>query len=301
MFTHILDDRWRRFGSAGGRRLAVISQRRWRQLVLLLALVWLLAVAARLAWLLSPVPPPAAAAPVSGMAPVAATVAVDIEAMAGWQLFGKAGRAAERPAVVAAGIETRAHASSLSLRVQGLMSSVDGAQARALILTGAGQQQFAIGEVLPAAGRVTLAKVLADRAIIDNNGRYETLWLYDSSTAGPARAPAVEPDAPARAAAASQPQPVDSPASLAEVIQVSVVREGSRMSGYRVGPGRDAALFQRLGFQPDDLVTAVNGIDLSDPQRALELYNVLRSASEASFAVRRGSEELTLAVSLQQL
>ena len=44
----------------------------------------------------------------------------------------------------------------------------------------------------------------------------------------------------------------------------------------------------------------LHGIELTDPGKAMELYRVMRSAEEASFAVRRGEEELTLVVGLQK-
>src|SRR5690606_13174393 len=88
------------------------------------------------------------------------------------------------------------------------------------------------------------------------------------------------------------------PSGLTDVMQLSVAREGDKLIGYRVRPGRDPQQFQQFGFRPDDIITGINGVALDDPQRALELYNLLRSATEASFNVRRGGEELTLMVSL---
>jgi general secretion pathway protein C len=300
--------------------LAALGERRWRQILLLLALLWLLAAMARLVWLL--VPAGGAELPLAAPANVAPggaaqMAAVDIEAMAGWHLFGEAGVAPSTPTPtpkpVAAGIEAQAQASALNLRLQGVMSATDPALARALILADGRQQQFAIGDTLPANGRVTLAKVLPDRAIIDNNGRYEALWLYD-----PAVPPASTTTAPAAAAQSAgsvdlrgddevtamaqeyRQRLIESPASLAEVIQVAAAHEDDRLIGYRVSPGPDADRFLRFGFRPGDVITAINGIDLTDPQQALELYGLIGSANDATFDVRRGSEELTLMVSLQE-
>lgn len=287
--------RVRRFGSACGQRLAVIGEHRWRRLALLLALAWLLAVLARLFWLLLPAPAAAEHAAPTASAPVAAPSAgVDIDALAGWQLFGAAGEAAGQPAAVADGIESRAADSALDLHLQGVMSSVDGKLARAVILGQGRQQQFAIGEALPTAGRVTLARVLPDRVIIDNNGRYETLWLYHPDGAPVPPQPAVLPEADTD----SRPAVSTAASSLAEAVQVAAVQESGRLIGYRVSPGADSALFRQLGFEAGDVVTAVNGNDLADPQQALALYNTIRSATEARFSVRRGDAELTLDVAL---
>jgi general secretion pathway protein C len=319
--AHSLNDRWiqlQRQLSPLWQPLAALGERRWQQILLLLALLWLLAALARLVWLLVPageaalpLAAPVNAAPGGG---AARTAAVDIETMAGWHLFGEAGAEPSVSKPAATGIEAQAQASALNLRLQGVMSATDPALARALILAEGRQQQFAIGDALPAGGRVTLAKVLPDRAIIDNNGRYETLWLYDPAAARPLAttaftASAAEPsgsvdlrgDAEVTAMAQNyRQQLIEDPASLAEVIQVTVARENGRLIGYQVSPGRDAARFQRFGFRPGDVVTAINGIDLADPQRALELYQLIGSATDATFSVRRGSEELTLMVSLQE-
>src|SRR5690606_8049414 len=169
------------------------------------------------------------------------------------------------------------------------------------------QQQFTIGEQLPASGKVVLAKVLADRAIIDNNGRYETLWLYDPESAkklgelmpASAAAPAATQDLRGNSAVTSavsgyREQLYQNPASLANLIQVSVQQDG-----FRIRPGSDPKTFAAMGLLTDDVVTAINGVPVNDPQKALELYNQMRTATEATLTIRRGGEDLVVNVSLQ--
>ena len=88
------------------------------------------------------------------------------------------------------------------------------------------------------------------------------------------------------------------PQSLANVVKIAAVREDGQLRGYRVRAGRDRQQFESLGFQPNDIVTGVNGIALTDPGKAMELYRVMRGASEASFDILRGGEQVTLVVSL---
>ena len=64
-----------------------------------------------------------------------------------------------------------------------------------------------------------------------------------------------------------------------------------------MSPGRDRAQFEQMGFKAGDVVTGVNGIVLTDPGKAMELYRVMRSAQEASFDVQRGGETLNISVS----
>lgn len=289
--------------------VAKVPVARWRALAIVLLGAWILASLARLVWLLLPIAPaPVAALPVpvnagSGSAQTANTAAtVDIETLVGWHLFGEVG-ATKTPN--AGAIEAQAQDTSLNLQLIGLVQSNDDKSARAILLLDGQQQQFSVGEQLPASGKVVLAKVLADRAIIDNNGRYETLWLYDPESMkqlGTATPTAVETkqvdlrvDQAATATATGyRDQLYQNPAGLADLIQISM-----QQNGLRIRPGRDAKTFAAFGLKPDDVVTAINGVSVTDPQHALELYNQMRTAQEATFTIRRGGEDVVIAVSLQ--
>lgn len=294
-------------------RLAVVSVQRWQLLLIILLGAVVLADLARLVWLAIPAHK---AAPVA-VTPINVAVAttnkgssnVDIEKMAGWHLFGEVGVQPHAAAVV----EEQAQDTTLNLQLLGVISSSEQTMARAFIMTDGRQQQFAVGEQLPGPGKVVLSKVLVDRVIIDNNGRFETLWLYDPNAASALKLPQPAVAAPASTSTVDmrdnagvtqlaqnyRNQLYKNPGSLADVIQVAPASEGGKLIGYRINPGRDPAQFARFGLKPGDVVTAINDVRLDDPQRALELYNLLRTQSEASITVRRGSEEVVLMVSLQ--
>ncbi len=300
-------------------RLGSVSAARWRLLVMAVCAAWVLANLARLVWIALPLgsaPVPANPAPVVNAlvagSPKAHTDSIDIETMAGWHLFGEVGAVAKTAGPAAA--EEQAQDTTLNLQLLGLISAEDQSQARAVIMADGQQQQFAVGEQVPGNGKVVLNKVLVDRVILDNNGHFETLWLYDPATAAhlgqandvaptPAAAATVDMRANSNVTAMAQgyrQQLYQNPSSLADVIQVAPANEGGKLLGYRVRPGRDPQQFEQFGFKPDDIVTSINGISLDDPQRSLELYNVIRTAKEASFTVRRGSEEINLVVSLDK-
>jgi general secretion pathway protein C len=313
--SQAINENWARLQHSGARWLDLIWQRaaalgvqRWRAVVIALLAAWIMVDLARLVWLLLPLQPK----PIPIAAPINAAVsaarqtasAVEIETMVGWHLYGEVG-AQPRTAVV----EDQAQDTTLNLQLLGVISASEPTQARAFILVDGKQQQFAVGEQLPGGGKVVLSKVLVDRAIIDNNGRFETLWLYDPSTNARQPQPNITPDAAATVdmranaevtslAQNYRQQLYQNPSSLADVIQVAPAMDGGKLIGYRISPGRDQAQFQKFGFKPGDIVTSVNGIGLEDPQRALELYNLIRSARDASITVRRGSEQMTMMVSL---
>jgi len=90
----------------------------------------------------------------------------------------------------------------------------------------------------------------------------------------------------------------DSPESLASVVSVSPVRKGDRVVGYRIAPGADRAAFDTFGFQSGDIVTAVNGLALSDASNTVKLYQTMKGATEASFDIERDGGTVTVNVDL---
>jgi general secretion pathway protein C len=66
--------------------------------------------------------------------------------------------------------------------------------------------------------------------------------------------------------------------------------------GFRVYAGRDRQRFQKLGLQPGDLVLAVNGTPLDDPQRGQEIFNTIGASDRVTITIERNGQpqELTL-------
>ena len=88
------------------------------------------------------------------------------------------------------------------------------------------------------------------------------------------------------------------PQSLADVVNVSAVRDGDTLVGYRLKPGKDREQFTQLGFKEGDLVMAGNGVSLDSPANTMILYNSMRTAQEAVFELQREGQQLTLNVNL---
>jgi general secretion pathway protein C len=324
-----LDDFWRQV-AARFHSLAEPSRQRQIKLGLYAAAcVWMVFALASLVWSLMP-RPEAAAQPELILNPLVEPAdqgsrrAVNIEELVAWDLFGTATTAP--PELVEesgdgateelAGIEENARETRLDLKLQGIVSSSDPAEARAIIESRNKQEQYAVGDELPVGSRVKVAKILDDRVVIDNQGTYELLLLFDLNDLQAMRS---EPAAQPSAVPQEEPETVDqrgdqditqlaesyrqrlysNPRALAQVVNIAAVREQGQLMGYRVSPGNDQQQFEALGFKSNDIVTGVNGIQLSDPGKAIELYRVMRNATEASFEVLRDGEQLTLVVGLQ--
>lgn len=287
----------------------------WQSAILFLSLFWLSHSAANLFWLVYPVPemqqPPNFAEPVQKKASVAVTTAnVDLKALQELKLFGDAGDAALQIADDSAQstellVDDDAATTKLNLQLQGLISSENQAEARAIIDSGKEQTLYRIGEEIKDNRGVTLAKVMDQRIILDNNGHFESLWLYseeDFKKSASARKSSHRVPRSGRPPAAAAPAVNRSiarsqiPKSISDVVRFSVHREDGAMVGYKIRPGRDRALFEQVGLKTGDVVTTVNGRVMTDPKQLREVYQDLKTATEASLVVRRGDNELPITI-----
>jgi general secretion pathway protein C len=217
------------------------------------------------------------------------------------------------------GIESGAQETRLALKLTGIVASTEDGLGTVMIEARGEETTFSVGDRLPVSGNVTLAKVMRQQVVIDNSGQYELLTLFDEealsgvavSAARPAPVEAIAPvnvterqvridhqDAVAvardlRARLYTDPQ------SLAAAVAVAPVQENGQLQGYRVMPGSRADQFTALGLKSGDVVTAVNGLPLSDPANAISLYRVMREATEVNLDILRGGETVSLTVSLQ--
>lgn len=304
---------------------------RIRQVLIILFALWAAIALGRLVWQLLPAQDSAVPAKVKIVNPARSqsntqTAAdVDVQAMQSWHLFGEAG--AEPVAVPAEsattsvsardGIENNARETRLDLILRGVVASTEDGLGHAIIEHKSRQEVYAVEDSLPVAGKVTLAKVMPKQVVLDNGGTYELLTLFDDSGLSaqlPADSPAptARPQAPAnntRAERRDDPQTAalagnyreqlySNPQALVDVVSISAVREGDDLRGYRIGPGKDSEQFQQLGFRDGDIVTAVNGIALDDPANTMQLYQTMRTASEAVFNLERDNQQVSVTVSL---
>lgn len=318
-----------------------IPLRVWRLACFAVLVLWLCYSLSQLFWLLMPVPDiaePSLALPSNtAFAEQASTSGgqkVDIDALKNLALFGE-GAVEEGPVVAATppGIEQEAVDTSLRLVLHGAVPSSDPQRAKAIIGDGGKQAGFNPGEELTMGPRgVKLAKVMPDRIILDNNGRYETLWLYDNdnpagtasasrererAASRPVRRPIQTASRPAQGETDSaaraqelvgavvpegdQQLPTDEQVRMVtDVLNVSMYREGGQLVGFRIRPKGDRALFEQLGLQPNDIVTAVNNIGLDDTSRAMEVYRSLGQESRATLEILRDGSTINVDVALNQ-
>ena len=262
--------------------------------------------------------------PPSSNAASAASETIDVSSILGMSVFGAAEPSEVQDlapvnavATPREGIENGARETSLALTLTGIVASTTDGLGSAMIEARKKQELYSVGDDLPANGKVTLAKILPKQVVIDNNGTYELITLFDdngivgivqsASSELPNRTPAltaeVSTNQPERQqlAANYREQLYSDPQSLAGLVSISAVQSDGGLKGYRVAPGRDAEQFTALGFKAGDIVTAVNGYALSDPTNTVRLYQLMRDATDATFEIERDGSPVSISVSLSSL
>ena len=215
-------------------------------------------------------------------------------------------------------VDLEATKTRLNIVLEGIVLNSLQEESLAIIVHQGKQDQYYVGEKLPFNGSVSLERVMADHVILNNSGSYESLWLYDEENKSKPPSRPVKRSPPSSKATKKLERPTvvrpgnkatslakdyrkrlyENPRSLAEAIRISPSQKDGALVGYKVSPGKDSQQFIDLGFRPNDVVTSINGITLDEPSKALEIYKLMRSATEANFTVDRGGEILDIAVSL---
>lgn len=277
-----------------------LDTRTWDRLALVVSIVLVLLLAhalAQLTWVTvpapsQPLPPPSASRP-------ATQARADYRQIANLHLFGQAPQAAARSSAPIDAPETR-----LNLTLRGILFNTNPAQTRAIISApGQDDQIYQAGAQLP--GGAVIDQIYADRVMLLRNGQYETLRLPEEGV-GARTAPAgrggTAAPGPAAAAdlAAVRRDIMNNPQNVANYIQAEPVnRGGGGLLGFRVRPGQNPTAFQLSGLQEGDIVTAINGVQLDNMNKAADALSQLASSDVVNVSVLRNGAEFTLQLQLQ--
>jgi len=289
--------------SALPKSLAPLYERHARWLPAAVDLVLAVVIArllAELVWALAPTPAAAAwqAAPALASAPNPANQ-LDLGRISAAHLFG------QYQASASPGLDKIRNApdTQLALTLLGILANNKyKAASRALISSGSDEKPYSISDAV--APGVTLTAIFPDRVVLSRNGQLETLRL-DKSQPNSSDAPLAVADNAADSGAAEslaqiRAQMLANPAKASDYIRVQPAPNagGNGQLGYRIYPGKDRAIFAAAGLHPGDVVTSVNGVQLDDPAKSLQLLSDLSQANQVTLTVQRGGESQTVNVNL---
>lgn len=178
------------------------------------------------------------------------------------------------------------------LQLFGTRAGGAGVLGSAIIGQGEGDQNsFVVGEeVVPG---IKLAEVAFDHVVLDRGGVQQSLYMPSADgTDGAQQGPATPGAAIAPGAAAS------AGAAMAAGLDVRPQQQNGQVTGVVIGPGSNPALFQAAGFQPGDVVVAVNGAKISSAIDAQQLQSSLVPGARLTLTVQRGSQTVPIALNL---
>jgi len=243
--------------------------------------------------------------------------------IANWHLFGIVSKEIPKSVVVAPPPEIKeAPDTQLRLVLKGVAASRDMLDAWAIIADRTGNEDnYTIDSEVP--GGATLKEIYPDRVILLHNGRYETLRLPKDGLANNNLSPRqrnirrssnirnnntrsqrtntsrnvtqVSPQA-TRALKEYRQKLISDPQSVMNTVRAEPYRQGGKLKGYRIFPGKDKVLFNQVGLQPGDVVVAINGIALDSPLKGLEVMQNITDATEVSMEVIRNGITQTYSV-----
>ncbi|GAA4891324.1 type II secretion system protein GspC [Ferrimonas pelagia] len=204
------------------------------------------------------------------------------------------------PEPVARDLITDAPKTSLRILLTGLVASSIEERGIAIIESGGSQETYSIGEKIKSTN-ASLHEVYADRAIILNQGRYETLMLDGmeytremSNETQRLREPRPSSQASSganQAVAQVREALLADPGKITDFISFSPVRSDGALRGYRLNPGREGReLFMASGLKPNDIAVSVNGYDLTNLAEAAQLMGELQELTDASLMVERDGQ-----------
>jgi len=223
---------------------------------------------------------------------------VDVQKVVSAHLFGMA--AAEPGAQDPSNVPL----SSANLVLAGTIASQDPKHGVAIITDGGPSKVYSVGDNVSGA---TLHSVYLDHVILDRAGVLETLVL-------PRQLAGSRPMAAVRRPGGADPRTVAAVDNIRRLVQqdpgildqvmrtvASYDNAAGKLRGFRAYPGRNRAIFNKLGLKPGDLVTAINGTMLDDPQHSQEVFNTIQTSDHVTVTIERGGQKQDITLNIAQV
>lgn len=209
----------------------------------------------------------------------------------------------------AAMLPQNARPSPLAIQLLGTMTSPSADMSLASIYDAAAQRTRTV-RVGSTVQQAEILSIEHTRVLLSNGGRMEVLEFTSLPPADKTTASPLPPSAPAGASTgfgstlrqtgpdsyAIQRRDVEN--TLANLNQVAMqarivptFRDGVSQ-GFKLFAMKPDSLYTRLGMQNGDILRRVNGLTLDGPERALEIYSRLRSASRIELEIERDGQTL---------
>lgn len=187
---------------------------------------------------------------------------------------------------------TRSSISPMPLRLllTGTVVGVDARDSRAFIgVDDRNSQTYSVGATL--VNGAHLEAVFHDHVVLRGPDNAVTLYIRDRG----GRPSSGDADRLLWVTRDSSPRTVAVPSSrdvFSEYVRYGPAYDGPELRGYQVYAGGTGGVFYQLGLRPGDLVTALNGIPLSEPTQAVGMFEQLASGLEMTASLVRDGKRL---------
>lgn len=152
-------------------------------------------------------------------------------------------------------------------------------------------QTYMAGAILANGSR--LGEIYADSVVLTKDGRALRLYLTRSSP-GPMQTRRLQPLATVGGTAPPARAIADSSEPVLDYIRATPLYDGSSLRGYQVYAGSDSLIFARMGLQPGDVITAIDGARAGDPETVIPQLRTLADGGALTVTVERKSGDTTL-------
>jgi general secretion pathway protein C len=169
----------------------------------------------------------------------------------------------------------------------------------------------------PVGGKIhgaTVTEILETRVYLDNEGKAEYIDLFEAPAPPPPPPGAAPPPAPDKNDALAvdmakgikkitehnyelQRSTLESVlgnmALLSRSARIVPEMKDGKAAGFRLFAVRPDGPFAMIGMQNGDIISSINGLEITSPEKALEVYAKLKSASHLSLGMERNGQKVT--------
>ncbi len=201
----------------------------------------------------------------------------------------------------------------LNVKLWGTAIAANPNNSYAIIEDQAGRRQslYQVGDMI--LDTATLRRVEWDRVVLERNGEEEVLELASnrpagsSSAASAAGAPGAVPGERIRKTAddkfvIDRREVEKTVANLNEVFtQARAVPyfEDGKTVGFRVFSIKPGSVFEKIGLQNGDVIQRVNGVELTDPTKAITLFTELQNEGHIAVDLQRNKAKKSFAYDIR--
>lgn len=187
----------------------------------------------------------------------------------------------------------------LNLRLEGIALGASPEVSLAIIEIDGKSERYTIGTKLPVGRNVYLRAIMRESVHLDNNGKLEELPLFAGDMMMPQRkVPASATSRLGLIDKSSNPlvtstlgryreQIQRDPNSASQLLRYEPYLENGMPVGFKIRAAGDARVFANLGLQDGDIVTHVNGVQLTDFSQSLSLYQGLNQMTDVTVQLLR--------------